>query len=485
MCFSTDHSNHVLVFVAEELSYLLFLSSSFLLRAAVELDLSAFSLDSLTLANCVEPYLVATDGSGRTVIYNCHTPAELIVPDGAAPVAGKGQASKPVQLDPILELERCPISTGPVTSDSRLAQRTDDPARKRPAKKKPAALPKGKARAKSPGTVAIETASTTETTRYHAVAYVFEQVAVLRFGVFPMVIVYSLAGSNPILNEFPLPSPVSTGLELPKENYVILGLENGSFCFLNVARRTLHDHHFPRQGAIYSLLMDNDILFTFTATKTITAYQVQAFRVVDRLFSCSDDDIIESHSSTNTLLTFNQKSSDINIIQALSRKITWDGRDIVLFPNISVLNDVNCGYLGTIETPVNLKLLQTMWNKRFIALIYDDPVEYRPAAPDGAPSLAHAKRAAPPKPGGKAGQTASRKLKGSRSMKKLEYVKELEPEPNPAMKRQIISLVNLTDIVGMFRANHERIQNEKEKRRRLRSGRRTEPAAVRDPTPTE
>jgi hypothetical protein len=217
--------------VTDELPYLLFLSSSFALKTAIELDFSLFLLDSMTLTRWQAPFLVITDGTGRTAIYNCHTPAELVPAEGQSNAASaKAQTNKPIQLEPILELDKCPISTGPVTSYSQLAQRTDDPsARKRPAKKKAAAPAKGKPRAKSPGTVALETASPTETTKYHAAAHVFDQVAVLRFGTFPMFIVYSLQSPNPILNEFALPAPVTSDIEIAKSGQLVVGLENGSF----------------------------------------------------------------------------------------------------------------------------------------------------------------------------------------------------------------------------------------------------------------
>jgi hypothetical protein len=40
------------------------------------------------------------------------------------------------------------------------------------------------------------------------------------------------------------------------DNHLIIGLETGSFFFLNVAKGTLHDHRFPRQ----TLLMRENLL---------------------------------------------------------------------------------------------------------------------------------------------------------------------------------------------------------------------------------
>jgi hypothetical protein len=99
-CLETNYSNYVVTFVTDELSYLLFLSSSFAFKTAIELDLSFFLLDSRALTSCQAPFLVITDGTGRTAIYNCHTPAEL-VPDEGQSNAASAKANKVIQLEPI------------------------------------------------------------------------------------------------------------------------------------------------------------------------------------------------------------------------------------------------------------------------------------------------------------------------------------------------------------------------------------------------
>jgi hypothetical protein len=462
--FETDHSHYVIVFTTEDLSYLLFLSNQFVLKSSIELDFSVFSLDSLILSHCELPYLVATDGTGRTAIYKCSVPPELIPPDGATPAQTKAQQNRPIQLDPLLELDKCPISTGPVSSDSQLAQRTEDPAaRKRPVKKKPAAPAKGKGRTKSPGTTALELSAAIEVTKYHAVVQVFEDVAVFRFGAFPLIIIYSMQSPNPILNEFPLPSPVTASAELIAEKHVILALENGSFCFLNVARRTLHDHQFPRQGTIISLLVEEDILYTFTATKAISAYRIENCRVAEKLFSCSDDDILECHVTPGGLLTLNQKSSDGCLIQALSKAVSWEQRDLGFFPNVSVFNGKSGNYIGTAASPANLELLQTFWSKEYALFVYNDPVEFKASAAERGAS-SHGKRGASPK-GGKGSAPQPKKGAKGRAAKKVEEAKEPEAEATVVIKRQILGILPLAQTTGAFQRVYERAEAEKIKRR--------------------
>jgi hypothetical protein len=466
--FETDHSHYIVAFATEDVSFLLFLSTAFVTKATIELDMSPFSIDSLIFSTCAQPYLIATDGTGRTAIYNCHTTPELVPAEGATgPVAAKAAPSRPIQLDPVLEVERCPISTGPVSSDSHFAQRTEDPAsRKKQPKKKPAPPPKGgKGRAKSPGTTAVENASTVETTRYHAVAHVFElnQVVIIRFGTFPIILVYSIKPPNPILNELPLPSPVSAALELNDENHIVLGLENGSFCFLDVARRTIHDHRFPRQGLIKSILSSEGMLYTFAQSKAITAYPIANLQAGDPVFTCSDDDILDTHVIGQMILTFNQKSSDSTIIQALVNTTKLEERDMEFFPNISVIEPGKSRYLGTAALPVNLQVMQMLWNTRYVIFIFNDPVDYRAASPDRGASPVHAKRAPSPK-GGKP-TPPPKKGKAAPRGKKAEDVKEPEPEATVLLKRQIVGFLDLETVTNNFREIQDRIDEEKRRRR--------------------
>jgi hypothetical protein len=454
----------VVVFVTEDLSYLLFLSAQFVLKASIELDLSVFSLDSLILTTGAQPFLTATDGTGRTVVYNCRTPAELVPVEGQPP--GKPAPTRPIQLDPILELDKCPISTGPVSSETQLAQRTEEPGgRKRMPKKKPAPPAKGKARSKSPGTIALETSSAIETTKYHASACVVDDVAVLRFGSFPLIIIYSLQSPNPILNEFPLPSPVTAAAELIDDKQIVIGLENGSFCFLNVPRRAIHDHQFPRQGTIVSLIVEHDILYCFTSTKAISAYRLEACRVAERLYYCSDDDILECHVAPGAVLTLNQKSSDANIVQALSKIVPWEERELGLFPNVSVLNAKTGNYVGTAASPANLELIQTIWSKEYVLFVYNDPVEFKASSTERSASPAHGKRGASPK-GGKPPPLPPKKGgKGGRGARKVEEAKEPEPEAALIIKRHILGLLPLGTTIDGFQKVYERGEAEKIRRR--------------------
>jgi hypothetical protein len=330
-------------------------------------------------------------------------------------------------------------------------------------KKKAAPPAKGKARTKSPGTIALELSTAIEVTKYHAVAQIFDDVAVLRFGTFPLIIIYGMQPPNPILNEFPLPSPVTASVELIAHKHVILGLENGSFCFLNVARRTLHDHQFPRQGSIVSLLVSEDILYTFTTTKAISAYRLENCRVAERLFTCSDDDILECHVAPGGLLTLNQKTSDANLIQALSKAVAWQERDLGLFPNVSVFNGGTGHYIGTAASPANLELLQTLWSKEYALFVYNDPVEFKASAADRT-SSSHGKRGASPK-GTKPGAPPAKKGAKGRAAKKAEEAKEPEAEATDDIKRQIWGILPLEQTIGAFRRIYERAEAEKIKRR--------------------
>ncbi|OHS99250.1 hypothetical protein TRFO_08498 [Tritrichomonas foetus] len=466
ICFQTDHSNYVVAFATEDVGYLLFISSSFVLRSSIELDISGFNYDSFELKQCSEPYIVLTDGTGRTSVYNCHTPNELITAENSTSNPSKPAQAKPVQLDPIIEIEKCPISTGPVSSEAQLATKTEEPGnRKRPPKKKAPPPPKGRARAKSPGTQTIENATPVETTQYQATVYVFDQNAVIRFGSFPLLLLYKLTPPSQLVCEFPIPSPVSAALEVVEGQHIIFGFENGSFCFLNVARKTLHDHQFPKQGAIKELNIHDNLLFTFTETKMVSVYKLENFKVVENILTCSDDEILNTHNLQGNIMTYNQKSSDINMVHALTNNITWEEREIALFPNCSIIKPLESRYFGTISTPTNLKLIKTLWNQYWAVFIYDDPVEYRQATPNRGVSPIHGKRGTSPKitkpvPGG------SKKGKvGARASKKSEDSKEAEAEATIVIKRQIIGYISLENALQYFEKTHILMEKEKNQRR--------------------
>jgi hypothetical protein len=128
------------------------------------------------------------------------------------------------------------------------------------------------------------------------------------------------------------------------------------------------------------------------------------------------------------------------------------------FPNFSVLNAATCEDLGTVATPVSLKLLHSQWNQHYTILIYNDPVERAPSPPAG-------KRTASPKGGGKSAPAAPKKGTGARSSKKAEEVKETEPEVVVVMKRQVISFLSLVAFVDSFQRTHEAVEAVKARRR--------------------
>lgn len=471
-CFQTDHNNFIISFVTEDAGFLLFLSSTFTLRNSVELDLSQFNFDTLELKNCSEPYLILTDGTGRTVIYNCHTPNELIAADNSLSTSTKSTQSKPFQLETIFEIEKCPISTGPVSSETQLATKTEDVGnKKKPLKKKAPPAPKNKGRPKSPGPQSIDNANASDTTHYQATVYIFENIAVIRFGTFPLLLLYKLASPSQLICEFPIPSPVSACIEAPSGNHLILGFENGSFCFLNVLRKTLHDHEFPKQGAIRSLHMQEDILVTFSESKMINVYKLDSkFKITEKLLTCSDDDILQTNLSFDSLITYNQKSPDIGIARALTTKKIWDGRLIELFPNISIIKAQNGFYCGTIFTPINLELVTFIMNKNWGAFVFNDPIEYRLSTPSRGTSPAHGKRGVVQKGAKNTAANAKKGKPNVRTNKKaVEEVKEGEQEITVVVKRQIIGLADFSSVKEFFDKRHESIEKEKTQRRKMMS----------------
>ena len=463
--FATDHENFVVAFATEEAAFVIFLNQNLNMRSAVELNISLFTIETMTIEVCAGPHLVITDGTGRTSVYNCRTPSEIIALEGVSPL--KSQTMKAVQLEPVLVIEKCPISTGPVSSESQLVQKVEETAasKKRQVKKKPAQPAKGRTRAKSPGSVAIENAQAAEMTRYHATVSVFENAAVARFGTFPMLLIYSLQQPNTILNEFPLPSSVSTSLELLQQNQLVVGFENGSFCFLNVPRKSLHDHQFPKKGSITKIMMqDDNTLLIFTSMKSISAYRIENCHVKELLYTCSDDDILESHLCAGAAVTYNQKSSNLNLVQTLTTHVQFEERDIHLFPNVSAIEEETGAYIGTAATPMNLAVVQTLWNKNFVTFVYVDPVEYRQPLSSRLGS-SQGKRGASSKnskPTSAARKVVSKNAK--QVPKKGEEVKE-EPEETVVIKRHIISVLNLGEILADFHQKLEMMEQEKLRRR--------------------
>jgi hypothetical protein len=204
-------------------------------------------------------------------------------------------------------------------------------------------------------------------------------------------------------------------------------------------------------------------LYTFAASKAITAYPIVNLQAGDPLFTCSDDDILEAHVIGRMVLTFNQKSSDSTIIQALVNATKLEERELQFFPNISVIEPERGRYLGTASVPVNLEVIQILWNARYVIFIFNDPVEYRAASPDRGPSPAHAKRA--PSPKGPKAAPPPKKGKPTRGGKKAEDAKEPEPEATVVLKRQIVGFLDLETVTTNFRDIQDRIDEEKKRRR--------------------
>lgn len=470
ICFETDHDNYIISFATEDIAFLLFFSSTFTLLSSIELDISLFNYDTLELKYFTEPYIILTDGTGRTSVYNCHTPSELISVDNSSTNSSKGSQPKQVQLEPILEIEKCPISAGPISSETQIATKTEEIGnKKKSAKKKGPPIPKGRTRSKSPGTQAIENLNPIETTQYQSTIYIFESNAIIRFGNFPLLLLYKLGSPSQLSCEFPIPSPVSASLEVQEGQHLILGFENGSFCFLNVNRKTLHDHMFPKQGTIKSIHLYKDILVTFSEAKIINVYRINSkFKIVETLLTCSDDDILQTNLFNSSLITYNQKSSDINLVNALTGTINWEGRSFKMYPNCSIINSSNGIYNGTISTPINIELVKLTMSKKYAAFIYNDPIEYRQlTTPIRGPSPIHGKRGISPKITKPIVNNKKGKANPRLSKKTSEETKEIEQETSVVIKRHIIGIVNFETAIEYFNKMHDTMEKEKTRRREM------------------
>ena len=467
IALQTDHSNFVIAFATEDYGYLLFISPTFILRSSIDLDISQYNFDTLQLKQCSEPYIVITDGTGRTAVYSCFTPNEIVALENSTSNPAKQSATKPIQLDPVLEIEKCPISTGPVSSEAQLATKTEEPGnRKKPVKKKAPPPAKRNVRSKSPGTQAIENAAPAETTQYQATANVVGQNAVLRFGTFPILLMYKLQPSSQLVCEFPIPSPVTASLEIPDTQQIVYGFENGSFCFLNVPRKTLHDHQFPKQGAIKNIRYVDGMLITFTESKVVSVYKIENFKVVERLLVCCDDNILNTNITNGLILTYNQKLSDANISYALTNTSKWEDREIKTFPNCSMIQPEQGDYHGTIATPTNLELIKQLWNESWGVLIFNDPVEYKLENQQRNISPAHGKRGSNQKTG-KSTSSARKGKANARATKKVDETKENDVDTPIIIKRQIIGVVNLNQVKESFETAHLLMEKEKTRRREM------------------
>ena len=464
--FPTDHENYVIVYYTEESSHILFLNSTFLLRSPIELDLTTFSPDSILFEKCSQPYLIITDGNGHVGIWDCHTPSELIINENSNL---KNNQPKTITLEPIIELEKCPISTGPVTLESNISIKVDDStARKKQNKKKAPPPPKSRPRPKSPGS-APQDAPPIEITNYHAKVYILDNFALMRFGSFQILLLYSLQPNPTFLCDFSLPSPISCTVELINTNLIAIGFENGSFCFLNIKRKTISGHVFQRKGKIIGFQFNENILLTFTSNNNITAYGFDGNKTTHEIFTCSDEDIIQSFLINNTLFTQNKTTSDIGITQALSNIINWNERNLNLFPNISFLNSLTGKYIGTLSTPSNLENKFFLMSDKIILLIYNDPIENLVSTQNRNLLSPHGKRGSSPK-GSKPNPNIKKNIKPNKNNKKVEENKEPEQDPLIPIKREIIGFVSINDIIKYF---HQSISNNEklalERREFLRS----------------
>lgn len=184
--------------------------------------------------------------------------------------------------------------------------------------------------------------------------FVFEDFAVIYFGHFPVLFVYSFDGT--LLYDFPLPSSITTGCQIPTG--IAFGFQNGSICFFDGINRTLKNHIFPKQGMIQEVHYIEPNLITFTSNKIVTSYLIDNFKVAYTNFTFADEDIMNGMPTSKHFLTFNQKSSDINLWNALHSSSDWEERKIVLLSNYFNYYPSKGTYIGSLNAPntINLKL---------------------------------------------------------------------------------------------------------------------------------
>ena len=467
LSFKSDHDVNVVVFTCEESLIILFISQSFALRGQMEVDISSFLPESLEIEKCIQPYIYITDGTGRTLIYNCTTPADICTPEQNA--GAKGSVAKTISLEPIFECEKCLISNGPVNSEQGVTLKIDDPTtRKKGQRKKAPATGKGGKRVKSPGSITAEAGQPVEMTRYNSTCIVHDDMILVYFESFNILILYCTQPTLEQVCDFSLPSKLTSINEL-REGIVGLGFENGSFCLLNIPRRSITCHMFQKRGAITGIKAMASTLFTFTVSKNTTAYQFDGRRVGNQIFSLSDEDVLDMKLASKCMITYNGRPSDLGLCNALMSKVEWAERNLHLVPNISCVDESSGKYLGTIKTPANLEVIDTLWSDRTCIMIYKDPKDYLVPATKLAP-LAHGKRGTSPK-GRKEPAKRGTKLgkgvgSGNATSKKFlaEEIKD-EPEPMIVQRRELIGFIKLDEAIEKFEKTASSTEKAAEDRR--------------------
>ena len=441
----SDYGNFGIALISEELCYFLLLSPSYQVKWTTEIDISEFFLRTTKLSVCGQNFIIS-DGNGKIQIFSGRTPQELS-PDSS----GNQAKSQPKQtgLEPILDIDRCPISTGPLQAQAPQQQKIDEKEKKKvPPRKKQAPATKGKTRAKSPADTAPETPEIVN--HFEPQCSIFNNNVVVMFGQFPIIQLYNIEPpSDPSQNqtqlicEFPLPSPVSAILNVPMKNTLILGLENGTFCFLNVERRQVYGHYFLKKGKIINLLLFDNCLVVYTALKVIASFKLENMRATEVLYQMSDNDILSVHQSNQYIFTYNQKPADLAIRQSLVSTATFQDRITALIPNVSVLDASTGRYIGTISTPSDLNVETSIWCQHYMAIVYADPVDENLTRDD--PQSPQKDVPEPAAPSKKPEKKESKKQ--SRKGKKDDVLEETHIS---SRKTQIIGFVDLEEFANIL-----------------------------------
>ena len=451
--FPTDHNNHVVGVICEDSLIILFISNNFALRGQMEVDVSSFSQESLKVDHCYQPYIYITDGTGKTIVYDCHTPPDFISNENqgglSATSSVKNISTKSLNLEIVFETEKCLISNGPINSEQNITIKIEDPVTKKKGQRKKPTSAKGGKRAKSPASIAAESAQPTEITHYNATVAAYSNLIAVYFEGFNILLIYETHPQITLVSDFSLPSKVTCINELI-DGLVGIGFENGSFCLLNLKKQAISNHLFQKKGAIIKIGCISNTIFTFTENKNTTAYKFDGKKIGQELFSLSDEDVLELKLCCNYMLTWNGKPSNPGIVHALCKRVEWAERELDLLPSISCVNGDSGKYLGTINTPSNLELITVLWNQDTCVFVYKDPKDY--LVPATKVTTSHGKRNANQKggknaskkgsKGGKAGTTSSRKVNA-------EEPKE-ENEPMMIQKREIIGLLKLDEFIAKF-----------------------------------
>lgn len=461
--FETDYENNIIVFTCEESAFIAFISNSFQVRGTLEIDITQFHRDTLTITRSSDFYVVFTDGTGKCIVYDCHSPQEFQTQDTNSQ---KAPTSKALNIEPIFETDKCLVSNQPVNSEQSTSIKIEDPAtKKKNARKNKLPPAKGKMRNRSPSNLTAEAIAPIVITHYNATIFVHEGHILVYYEGFQVLLLFQLTPQLQQVSDFLLPSKVMCMCEVTK-GVIAFGFENGSICVLNIKRRAISAHTFQKRGAIKKIKAIDNIIYTMTNARNITAYEFDGKKVVGELFSFSDEDVIDMVSASSMLVTVIGRPSDAGLCSYLTKKLDFSGLTLDLIPTVSFMNP-NGKYIGTIRTPSNLDHIDILWGNNFAIFVYKDPKEYLVPAAKTTPQPAHGKKGLSPKADKKQTSSKVKSTKSIKDMKKVVEEAKEEPEPMVVMRREIIGFMSVDEVKKEFQ--DAAIQLEKAANERLLS----------------